>query len=92
MKFTYPAIFRKTEDGRYRGTFPDLATCYSEGDTLDEAIDRANEAAYDWISLELSEDVPELPPISDPEDMDLQEGDVVRNIQVTIRLYEGWDE
>ncbi|MBD8947535.1 MAG: type II toxin-antitoxin system HicB family antitoxin, partial [Clostridiales bacterium] len=26
------------------------------------------------------------------DDMDLEDGDVVRNIQVTIRLYDGWDE
>ena len=38
MKFIYPAVFKKTDDGRYRGTFPDLESCYGEGDTLDEAI------------------------------------------------------
>lgn len=42
--------------------------------------------------MELSEEVPELPPITDPDDMELEDGDVVRNIQVNIRLYEGWDE
>ena len=26
------------------------------------------------------------------DDMELEDGDVVRNIQVTIRLYDGWDE
>ena len=50
MKFIYPAVFRKTEAGTYRAFFPDLECCYAEGDTLDEAIDRANDAAYDWIS------------------------------------------
>ena len=84
MKFIYPAVFKKTEDGRYKGTFPDLEGCFGEGDTLDEAIENANAAA--------SEEVPELPPITDLDDMELEEGDVVRNIQVNIRLYEGWDE
>ena len=84
MKFIYPAVFKKTEDGRYKGTFPDLEGCFGEGDTLDEAIENANAAAF--------EEVPELPPITDPDDMELEEGDVVRNIQVNIRLYEGWDE
>lgn len=92
MKFIYPAVFKKTEDGRYKGTFPDLEGCFGEGDTLDEAIENANAAAFDWISVELSEEVPELPPITDPDDMDLEDGDVVRNIQVNIRLYDGWDE
>ena len=90
MKFIYPAVFKKTEDGRYKGTFPDLEGCFGEGDTLDEAIESANAAAFDWISVELSEEVPELPPITDPDDMELEDEDVVRNIQVNIRLYDGW--
>ena len=28
MKFIYPAVFKKTEDGRYKGTFPDLEGCF----------------------------------------------------------------
>jgi predicted RNase H-like HicB family nuclease len=92
MKFIYPAVFRKTDDGKFKGFFPDLESCCSEGDTLDEAIEKANEAAYDWISLELSEEEPEMPSISDVSDINLQEGDIVRNISVNIRFYEGWDE
>ena len=91
MKFIYPAIFRKTEAGFYEAFFPDLECCRAQGETLDEAIEKANEAANDWISLELSEDG-ELPPVSDESDMHLQEGDIVRNISVNIRFYEGWDE
>lgn len=91
MKFIYPAVFRKAEDGTYTGFFPDLECCYAKGDTLDDAIDNANEAAYNWISLELEEDG-ELPSISDESDMELEEGDIVRNISVNIRFYEGWDE
>ena len=92
MKFIYPAVFRKTENGTYHGFFPDLECCYADGDTLDDAIDNANEAAYNWISLELSEEDCNLPSVSDKEDMELQEGDIVRNISVNIRFYEGWDE
>lgn len=91
MKFIYPAVFRKTETGTYQAFFPDLECCYAKGDSLDEAIDRANEAANDWISLELSEDG-ELPAVSDVNDLALLEGDIVRNISVNIRFYEGWDE
>ena len=34
----------------------------------------------------------DLPAISDESDLDLLEGDIVRNIQVNIRMYDGWDE
>ncbi len=91
MKFTYPAIIRKTADG-WHAVFPDLECCEADGDTIEEAVERANEAAYDWISLELSEDEGQLPGITDIRDMELKEGDVVRNICVNIRFTDGWDE
>lgn len=92
MKFIYPAVFRKTPEGTYEGFFPDLECCYAKGDTLDDAIDSANEAAYDWISVELADEDGQMPTVSDPADMDLQEGDIVRNISVNIRFHVGWDE
>ena len=92
MKFIYPAVFRKTEEGKYKGFFPDLECCEATGDSLDDVIENANAAAYDWISLELSEDDCQLPLVSDAEDIELQEGDIIRNISVNIRFYEGWDE
>lgn len=92
MKFIYPAIIRKTDAGNYHATFPDLECCEATGETLEDAVDRANEAACDWISLELSEEGAHLPPVSDAADLSLQEGDVVRNICVNIRFTDGWDE
>lgn len=92
MKFIYPAVFRRTENGGYRGYFPDLECCEAFGDTLDEAVENANAAACDWIQVELEEEEPKLPPISDISDLALEEDAVVRNISVNIRFYEGWDE
>ena len=91
MRFIYPPIFRKNKTGGYTGFFPDLKDCQAQGDTLEEAVDNANEAARDWITVELEDDCP-LPTISDTDDMPLQKGDVVRNIAVTIRFTDGWDE
>ena len=85
MKFVYPAVFRKTASGTYRAFFPDLEDCQAEGETLDDAIDNANEAAYNWIYLELTEDG-ELPSISDHSDLILEKGDEIRNISVNIRF------
>lgn len=92
MKFIYPAVFRPTEDKKYNAFFPDLACCKANGDTLDDAIENANAAAYDWIYTELMEFEGKLPPVSDESDLELQEGDVVRNISVNIRFQDGWDE
>ena len=92
MKFIYQAVIRKTQEGKYQAFFPDLACCQAEGDTLEDAVDNANDAARDWLTLELSEEEPELPHVTDPADLELLEGDEVRNIAVNVRFYEGWDE
>ena len=86
MKFTYPAVFHKTEQGTYEGYFPDLACCYAKGDTIDEALEDAIHSAYDWISLELTEEEPDFPPVSDVADLGKSEGEIARNIAVNIRL------
>ncbi len=92
MKFIYPAVFHEEKDGKYKGYFTDLECFYGEGDTIDDAIDDANEAARNWLSLELTEEDPFIPYVSDEEDIDLKEGEFIRNISVNIRFYEGWDE
>ena len=86
MKFIYPAVFRKKEDGGYDAHFE------ASGETLDDAIDNANEAARTWITVELEEEEPIFPHVSDLEDIELAEDEIVRNISVNIRFYEGWDE
>ena len=91
MKFIYPAVFRKTENG-YHAFFPDLECCEASGDTLDDTIENANEACRNWITVELEEEEPNMPYVSDIEDIEIKDGDIVRNISVNIRFYEGWDE
>lgn len=92
MKFVYPAVFRQTENGTFRAYFPDLEHCSAEGATLNDCIENANEAAYNWIYVELTEFDSDLPPISEPDDISLKEGESIRNISVNIRLTDGWDE
>ena len=46
MKFIYPVIIKKTAEGTYRASFPDLACCEATGDSLDDVIEKANEAAW----------------------------------------------
>ena len=92
MKFIYPAVFTPHINGSFSSFFPDLADCISGGETLEEAIEKANEAAENWIRAELDEEHPDLPPVSEASDLTLEEGQVVRYIQVNIRFYDGWDE
>ena len=43
---------------------PDLPGCFSAGDTLDEAVDAAKEAAAAWIDTALDQGMPVPPPSS----------------------------
>lgn len=91
MKFIYPAVFEKIETNTVRGYFPDLEDCIVEAPSLDEALEKAQEAAYDWIYVELL-DEGLLPPVSEESDLELPADAQVRNILVNIRMTDGWDE
>lgn len=41
-KYIYPAVFSK-EDELYSVTFPDLESCYTQGDSLQDAFDMAQD-------------------------------------------------
>ena len=64
MKLYYPAIFIINEYG-YTVEFPDLPGCVTQGDTLEEAFEMAEDAASGWIltSIEDNEEVPPPSPV-----------------------------
>lgn len=56
MKLIYPAVFSPFEDGSgYTVTVPDLPGCVTEGQTLQEAIEMAQDAASGWVLDELED-------------------------------------
>ena len=92
MKFYYPVIVQKKTDGTYYAHFPDLKMCEAVGDTMEDVLEHATEAAWNWINLELQEEEPDLPPATDSVDMKLAENEEVREILVNYRMTEGWEE
>jgi len=92
MTFIYPVILTKHEDGTVTGVFPDLEMCEVSAASVQDALEEAREAAYNWIELELSEDDPVMPHVSDIDEITLEENQEVRNIMVHYRYTEGWDE
>ena len=67
MKVIYPACFYDEDDGGYSVVFPDLPGCITQGDSLEEAIEMAEDAALGWIltSLENGEELPNHTDIKD---------------------------
>lgn len=66
MKLVYPAIFKKEKQG-YSVVIPDLLGCCTQGDTLEETIEMAEDAALGWLltTLEENEEIPEASNIND---------------------------
>ena len=58
---------------------------YQQCPELEDAVENAREAAYNWISLELEEEG-DLPAQTHIDDMSLPEGSMVKQIMVRIKL------
>ena len=65
MKLLYPAIFIPYEEG-FTVEFPDLPGCITQGDSLEEAFEMAEDVACGWIltSVEEGEEIPKPSQIS----------------------------
>lgn len=86
MTFTYPAVFTPHKDDEgYHAEFPDLECCEAEGRDLEEAIEEAKDAAYNWLMLELEEGG-EFPEQTHVDDIELGEGCIAKQLLIRIKL------
>lgn len=70
--YKYYAVIEK-EDGGYIVSFPDLENCYTQGDTLSEAVVMAEDVLGLLLSVE-EEEGKLLPKASPAKDLKLPEG------------------
>lgn len=82
-KRIYPAIFHPEEVGGYSLHFPDLPGCVTEGDTLAEALEMAQDALGIYL-YSLKQDKEKMPAASKPETLTVDAGDFITLIE--------WDE
>lgn len=61
MKYIYPALFCPEKDGGFYVYFPDISGCYSQGETLSEALEMATDALnlLLWEKEERKEKIPD---------------------------------
>lgn len=86
MKYVYPAVFTKENNGQYSIVFNDLENCYTGADTLEEGI----EMAEDVLSLVLygyEKDGIEIPTPSKAEDIPLNSNEFVNYIKADTMVY-----
>ena len=75
MKYAYPAIFTKEDDG-YSVVFPDIDGCATCGNTLPEAMEMAEDALC-LMLYDHEEDGDEIPVPSDIRRIDVDENSIV---------------
>ena len=79
MKYVYPAVFTKEEEGKYAIHFPDIESCYTCGDNLADGLKMAqNVLAFTLYDYE--KEGREIPTASDINDIDVAEDEFVNYI------------
>ncbi|MCD8017769.1 MAG: type II toxin-antitoxin system HicB family antitoxin [Oscillospiraceae bacterium] len=87
MKLVYPALFSPWEEGSgYTVEFPDLPGCVTEGATLAEAIEMAEDATSGWVLGELEDGNP-IPPASSPASVSAADGEFVSAVVLDMDAY-----
>ena len=86
MKYVYPAIFRPDETGGFTVFFPDIKRGATQGETLQECIDMAQDflclALYD-----MEEDSEEIPDSTGLKQIITEENDIITLISVDTDSY-----
>ncbi len=87
MKLIYPAVFEPLEqqDG-FCVTFPDLPGCVTQGNSLAEAIESAQDAASGWVLDELEEGK-QAPEASDMKSIEICDNGFVNLIVLDMDSY-----
>lgn len=78
-KYSYPAIFTPDKEGGYTVVFPDLEGCFTEGNTLTEALYMAKDALA-LVLYGYEKDKRTIPNPANPGDFSLREGEFVNYI------------
>lgn len=85
MKYVYPAVFTKETDG-YSVRFPDIENCFTDGNTLAEALEMAQDALNLMLMTMEDEKLPIAPP-SDPRGIPYGEDQLVTLVSADTTEY-----
>lgn len=85
-KYAYPAVFTPESGGGYSVYFPDVEGCYTQGDTMADAIFMA-EDALELSLYEYEEDGKEIPKPSDTDKIEIKDGDIVSYVSADTLKY-----
>ena len=85
-KLFYPALFHKAEDGGFWVTFPDIPTCMTQGDDMDEAYTMAVDALGLCLA-DFEKDHTPIPVASTPDKISIDPGSFLVVIEFDMLAY-----
>ena len=85
-KYAYPAVVTPESGGGYSVYFPDVEGCYTQGDTMADAIFMA-EDALELSLYEYERDGKEIPKPSDTDKIEIKDGDIVSYVSADTLKY-----
>jgi len=85
MTRVYPAIIH-SEGGGFWLEFPDLPGCFTEGDSLEELMDNAEEALGAFLAVKMDYRE-EIPTPSDIKDVSTDGGDITTFVSTDVNKY-----
>ncbi len=79
-KYVYPAVFTEEENGQYSVVFRDLEGCYTCGDSMEQAIEMAQDALA-LVLYGYETEGKEIPAPSKRQNITLAQGEFINDIQ-----------
>lgn len=86
MKYIYPATFTQDGDGKFYARVPDLPSCITTGNSLQDALDEITDAASIWLVCAEDSGL-SIPPASDQRSIGKVEDCILSLIQVDTAAY-----
>jgi predicted RNase H-like HicB family nuclease len=90
-KYVYPAVFTEEVNGQYSVNFPNVECCYTDGNTLAEAIENAKDVLC-MMLYELEQEHKEVPKPSNRNDIELESNEFVNLISCDTEFYRRYYE
>ncbi|MCL2865547.1 MAG: type II toxin-antitoxin system HicB family antitoxin [Lachnospiraceae bacterium] len=78
-KYVYPAVFTQEDNGQFSVNFPDLESCYTSGDNLQDAI-FMSEDILAYVLFDYERDKKVIPVPTHPSEISLEKGEFINFI------------
>ncbi|MCM1253524.1 MAG: type II toxin-antitoxin system HicB family antitoxin [Clostridium sp.] len=85
-KYVYPAVFTQEDNGQYSVVFRDLEGCYTCGDSIEQAIEMAEDALA-LVLYGYEVEGKKIPKPSSRESIEVRQGEFVNDIRCDTLAY-----